>query len=222
MCISIPLRRIVNVNDLGALNTEPVYDREGGLVNFDITVVPVLESGRQLASTSFTSHWVLKAGKEADGITAEGLYDPSLNIELKKTARSTFFIVLKEEMATDVREQRSNILDYTNFGTHGYIPVWSTREDARRALNVHCGKDVNGRKEFKLYIEDNSKLYHRPDHHDKWKHKLFFPIPLSAELGPQELKQRYMQLYQKTCPWQKRFDWHADFAKLRVVELQVT
>ena len=81
MSISIPLRRIVNVNDLGALNTEPVYDREGGLVNFDITVVPVLESGRQLASTSFTSDLTLKAGKEADGITAEGLYDPSLNIE---------------------------------------------------------------------------------------------------------------------------------------------
>ena len=144
MSISIPLRRIVNVNDLGALYTDPVDDREWGLVHFDITVVPVLESGRQLASTSFRYDWVLKADKEADGITAEGLYDPSLNIE-------------------------------TNFRTHGYIPVWSTQEDARQALNVHCGKYVNGRKEFKLYIEDNSKLHHRPDHYDKWKHKLLFP-----------------------------------------------
>ena len=157
----------------------------------------VLESGRQLASTSFRSDWVLKADKEADGITAEGLNDPSLNIELKKTVRSTFFIALKEEMATDVRKQQRNILDYTNFGTHGYIPVWSTQEDARQALNVHCGEDVNGRKEFKLYIEDNSKLHHRADKYDKWKHKL-----------SQVLTQRYMQLYKATTPSLTRFDWH--------------
>ena len=116
--------------------------------------------------------------KEPDGITAEGLYDPCLSIKLKKTERSTFFIVLKEEMATDVREQRGNILDYTNSRTHGYIPVCNTQEDARRALNVHCGEHVNGCKAFKVHIEDNSKLYHRADKYEKWKHKLVSPYLL--------------------------------------------
>ena len=41
MCISIPLRRIVNVNDLDAVYIDPADDREWGLVHFDITVVPV-------------------------------------------------------------------------------------------------------------------------------------------------------------------------------------
>ena len=125
-------------------------------------------------------------------------------------------------MATEIGNECDNILDCRWFRTDGYIPVWNTQEDARRAFKLHFGEDVNGCRAFKVHIEINSKLYHRADKYDKWKHKLFFPIPLSAEDKTQQLMERYIQLYFEKTPNRKRYDWGADFAKLHVLELQDT
>ena len=53
MSISIPLRRLVNVNDL-VWWKDPADHTLWAEVKFDILVVPISES-RQLVSTSFTS-----------------------------------------------------------------------------------------------------------------------------------------------------------------------
>ena len=96
---------------------------------------------------------------EAAGMIAEST-GPGVNaaIELKRNASKIYYIALKEEMSREIKNKCGNILDYSTFRTHGYIPVWSTQADAVQALNTHCQGRVQGRKELKIYIGENSKL----------------------------------------------------------------
>ena len=216
MSINISLRSILDTNKINLERyINPEDGREWSQVNIVVTAVPHDVDGKQLGSTTIQSEWVIWHGNEAAGNTAEGSNAPE-DVELKKVASKTYYIALKEETTRELEDQNGNILDYRSFGTHGYIPVWSTQEDARQALDQHCQRRVIGRKEFKIYIHENSKLHYRPDHYDKWKHKLFFPIPLGPH-NREDLMQRYMQLYKKGSS--ARYDWDANFAKIEVEEL---
>ena len=134
----------------------------------------------------------------------------------------TYYIALKEEMAEQVWQTRSAISDYTQFHTHGYLPVFITTDAACEALDQHCQKKVSRRKVFKIRLAPGSNLYCRPDKWDKWKHKLFFPIPLSSGDHTDELRKRW-KWYKSQSPWPGRWAWDdADFASLEVEEVAVS
>ena len=116
---------------------------------------------------------------------------------------------------------RKNILDHTHFDTHGYIPVCSTLEVACEAFECATKDSVTaaGRKIFKIRVPKQSNLYVKRDKWDRWKHKLFFPIPLGGSKDLANLLQRW-DLYQEKAPNRQRWKLEWDHAKIRLVEVE--
>ena len=136
MSINISLRSILDTNKINLERyINPEDGREWSQVNIVVTAVPHDVDGKQLGSTTIQSEWVIWHGNEAAGNTAEGSNAPE-DVELKKVASKTYYIALKEETTRELEDQNGNILDYRSFGTHGYIPVWSTQEDARQDQRI--------------------------------------------------------------------------------------
>ena len=122
------------------------------------------------------------------------------------TVKDTYYIALSDKLGKEVKENSKYILDHTHFDTHGYIPVCSTLEVACEAFDYHCKQDsvtAAGRKIFKIRVPKESNLYVRHDKWDRWKAKLFFPIPLGEGKDLAELLDRW-DWYQDTTPYTRR------------------
>ena len=207
--IYIPLRHVLRRDDLLTDWWEDAHGRKWSEVSIDIAVAPKVGDGPELVPKTFRSQWVLYHGRNADNCD-----DKQFNG--KGTELVAYYIALKLETATDVRNHQNNVLDWTNFQTNGYIPVCLNQQDARRALNIHCQRNVVKMKEYKITIQKGSNLYYRRDRSDRWKSKLFFPIPLGADAhNSAHLYKRY-DVLKKNSRWPKWYDWNADFSKIDV------
>ena len=178
--IAIPIRSILPVDSLMRYE-DPDSEREWSQVRIELTVA-AFEEEKSLAAKHMQCEFAIWHGGEATRLSAAVPYNCQLREVIKNAEPRIYYIALKAETARELNERERNILDYRSFGTHGYIPVWITHEAAVEALNQHCGRKVEHRKELKIFIYENSKLYYRSDHYDKFKYKLFFPIPLGIGL----------------------------------------
>ena len=174
-------------------------------LKIDVTVAPRNVDEVPLEVKTFTlefPYWC-DVGPTIPECTPSG---PTLHAIDQTRMPGTYYIALTEEMAMEVWQTRTAILDYTQFHTHGYIPVFITTDAACEALDQHCQKKVSRRKVFKIMLAPGSNLYCRPDKWDKWKHKLFFPIPLSSGDHTDELRKRW-KWYKSQSPWPGRWAW---------------
>ena len=138
------------------------------------------------------------------------------------TVKDTYYIALSDTLRKDVKTFSKNILDHRHFDTHGYIPVCSTLEVACEAFDYHCKQDsvtAAGRKIFKIRVPKESKIYVRRDKWDRWKAKLFSPIPLGGRKDLAELLDRW-DWYQDTTPYTRRWKLEWDQAKISMVEVE--
>ena len=222
--LCIPLESFLDKGDLKRYE-DPKSHKEWSQVEIDVRIAPRCVSGdKDLQAKDFTcTIWFFWEGDEVE--TSFDECAPSVSIlqknpKTKMLVPRTYYIAVTEEMAEEVAH-RSNILDYTFFHTAGYIPVCSTFDAACEALNQHCQKKISRPKVFKIQISKDSNLYWRADKFDKWKHKLFFPIPLERKKDTDAvLSNRWSEHHQKVTPYPRRWDWDAaSFTKLEVEEL---
>ena len=232
MELRIPLTSFLDAGDQDLLAYYvDDYGRKWSSLKIDVTVAPQNVDEVPLEAKTFTLklsyYYEGNSDKVSPAVPECTPSGPTLHAINQTRMPGTYFIALKEEMAEQVWQTCSAILDYTYFHTAGYIPVYMTSQSACEALDEHCGKRISRRKVFKITLAPGGNLYCRPDKFDKWKHKLFFPIPLASGDHTDELIKRwewYKLEYKSQAQHPNRWTWEweaANFTCLAVGEVKI-
>ena len=142
-------------------------------------------------------------------------------------ASNMYHVELANTLVDAVRTEHDNILDFRQFGTYGYIPLYETLEQAKRAMRAHYHPQcIDSSTLYTISIGNDSNAYIKTDKSDKKKKKLFIPLFLPSTGGtvhghlPVEaethLARRYENNYRRECCWPDSWNWDVNWKTINV------